>query len=131
VPINACTGPASFTVNLRVTKTIGFGASTRPAGSQASQQGPQRGGPGGPGGPGGHGDHGGGGGMDRGGASSGRRYNLTLGAQIQNIFNVVDRNTPVGGLTSPSFGQSTQLAGNIFTTQSAVRRIYLQAAFSF
>ena len=130
-PINACTGPASFTVNLRAVKTIGFGAATRSANDAAA-----RGGPGGPGGPGmvrGIGGGGGrpGGGMGGGGASSGRRYNLTLGAQISNLFNVVDRYTPVGTLSSPSFGTSTQLAGNIFTSNSAVRRITLQGSFSF
>ncbi len=66
-----------------------------------------------------------------GGASSGKRYNLTLGAQIQNLFNVVDRGSPIGTLSSPSFGTSTALAGNIFTSNSAIRRIYLQASFNF
>ena len=126
-PINACTGPASFTLNLRASKTIGFGKSTRVDKAQAAPAG----GPAGPGGPrggpgGGRGAFGGGG-----GASSGKHYNLTLGAQVANVFNVVDRNVPVGTLSSPSFGSSTQLAGNIFTTNSAIRRISLQASFSF
>ena len=133
VPINYCTGPANFTVNLRVVKTFGFGESTRKdADAQDGQGGPGgRGGPGGGRGGSGGGRGGPGGRFGGGGATSGHRYNLSLGVQAQNIFNVVDRNTPVGTLTSPSFGTSTQLAGMFFTTDSAVRRIGLQASFSF
>jgi hypothetical protein len=133
-PINSCTGPALFTANLRVVKTFGFGPASgpRPDRSQGQQGGPQgppggsRGGSGGRGGGPGGGGPGGGGGIN-----SGKRYNLTIGAQAQNLFNIVDRSTPVGTLTSPSFGTSTQLAGNIYTTDSAVRRITLQLGFTF
>ena len=118
-PINACTGPAQFTLNLRIVKTWGFGPPSRPDQAQ--------GGPGGGRGPGG-GGHGGGPG---GNASSGKRYNLGLGLQAQNVFNVADLSTPVGTLTSPSFGTSTSLAGGPFTSSSAVRRIQFQATFSF
>ena len=141
-PINACTGPGNFTLNLRVAKTFGFGG-TRVAdanGPNGRQQGGGR--PGGPGGPGGGGGPrggggggggrgGGGGGFGGGGASSGKKYNLTVGAQAANLFNVADRSVPVGTLTSPSFGTSTQLAGGIFTTDSAIRRITLNLSFSF
>lgn len=133
-PINACTGPASFTMNLRMNKTIGLGRSNRTPADQAAAGASGGGGPAGPGGPGGGrgGPGGGRGGMvGGGGASSGKRYNLTFGGQVNNLFNVVDRYTPVGTLSSPSFGTSTQLAGNIFTSNSAVRRITLQASFSF
>ena len=132
VPVNYCTGPANFVMNLRATKTIGFGGLSNPNAAAAQQRGP--GGP--PGGPGGGGGHDGGGrgpmGMGGGGgANSGKKYNLTFGLQVQNLFNIVDRGTPVGTFTSPSFGQSTALAGNIFTSNSAVRRIYLQTSFNF
>ena len=66
-----------------------------------------------------------------GGANSGKRYNLAIGGQVQNIFNIADRATPVGVLTSPLFGTSTALAGNLYTTDSAIRRITLQLSFSF
>lgn len=140
VPVNYCTGPASFVFNLRAAKTFGFGGPANPNAAAAQRQRGQ-GGPGGPGGPpggpGGGGDRGGGGrggpgGMfGGGGASSGKKYNLTFGLQVQNLFNIVDRGTPVGTLTSPSFGSSTGLAGGIFTSNSAVRRIYLQTSFNF
>jgi uncharacterized membrane protein YgcG len=129
-PINNCTGPANFTLNLRIAKTFGFGEKR---GADAQQQGPGGGGgrQGGPPGGGRGGGGGGRGGFGGGGASSGRRYNLTIGAQAQNLFNVNDRNVPVGTLTSPLFGTSEQLAGGIYTTDSAVRRFTLQASFTF
>ena len=134
VPINACTGPANFTMNLRVTKTFGFGEKTGPRPDrQQGQGGPPGGGPpgGGRGGPGGGGGRGGGGFGGGGGASSGKKYNFAVGVQGENIFNIVDRGTPVGTFTSPSFGTSTSLANNIYTTGSAVRRVSLQASFNF
>ncbi len=147
VGINPCTGPGAFTMNLRVTKTFGFGPSrnadtNRP---DRGQGGPGGGGPpGGGGGGGGRGGGGGGGGRGGGGggfggggggASSGKRYNVGLGAQVFNIFNVVDRAAPVGTLSSSSFGQSLQLvntgSNGFFTTGSAVRRVQLQVSFNF
>ena len=137
VPTNYCTGPAGWTMNLRVVKTWGFGQKTGPrpdrqqGGGGGNRPPPGAGGGGGGGGRGGGGGAGGGGFGGGGGASSGKRYNVSFGAQLQNIFNIVDRNVPVGTLTSPSFGTSTQLAGGIYTSDSAVRRIYLQAGFTF
>jgi len=64
IPINYCTGPNQFTTNLRITKTFGFGESTRGA-AQGQGQGGGQGGPGGPGGPGGRGVSGGVGGRRR------------------------------------------------------------------
>ncbi len=124
VPVNSCTGPSAFTFNLRAVKTFGFGPSTKPAAAQ--------GGPGGPGGPGGGpGGRGRGPGFGGGGANSGKKYNLALGAQIQNLFNDADLSTPVGTLTSPSVGTSTSLAGGPFTSGSALRRVSFQASFNF
>ncbi len=132
IPTNYCTGPASFTLNARVSKTIGFGQKNGVAGLV---QGGGPGGPGGPGGrgPGGPGGHGGGHGGPGGpgGLSSGKKYNLVLAAQFQNLFNVVDRSAPNGTLSSPSFGQLTGLAGILFTTNDAVRRVQLSASFNF
>ena len=139
-PINECTGPATFTFNLRLAKTFGFGPSTVKDASQ--NQANRNGGTGGPpgtstggrpGGGGGGGSRGtGGGGFGGGsGSSSGKRYNVSIGAQAQNLFNVADRSVPNGVLTSPDFGISTQLAGGIDTTDSAVRRISLQLSFNF
>jgi hypothetical protein len=140
IPINYCTGPNQFTTNLRITKTFGFGESTRAA---AQGQGGGQGGPGGPGGPGGMGGRGGGGGGGRGGpgggpgggfgggGSTGKRYNLAFGVQFLNLFNNLDLSTPNGTLTSQQFGRSTQLAGRPFTSNSALRQISLQTSFNF
>jgi len=137
IPVNYGTGPAAFTLNMRLTKTIGFGpelASKTPAGQVqgGGPNGPPPGGGGGRGGPGGGGGRGGGGGpFGGGGASSGRKYSLSLGVLANNVFNDVDRGTPIGVVSSSQFYQSTQLAGGIFSTNSAVRRITLLATFSF
>jgi uncharacterized membrane protein YgcG len=137
IPTNYCTGPADFTLNARISKTIGFGSKI---GAAAPDQGPggQQGGPppggnrGGGGSRGGGGGFGGGGGgRGPGGASSGKKYNLVLAVQFQNLFNVVDRATPNGTLSSPSFGQLTALAGQLYTTNDAVRRVQLSASFNF
>lgn len=125
VPINYCTSPANATINLRVSRTFGFGEPTG-----------QRAGGGGPGGPGGHEGHGGGGrgfGGGRGGfgAGSSHRYNFTLGAQISNLFNMVPYAGATNSLTSARFGQFTTLAGRPFTNGTAVRSIMLQGSFNF
>jgi hypothetical protein len=127
-PINPCTGPALFTFNLRITKTFGFGASTKAAAGngQGGAQ-PPGGGHGGPGG----GGHGAGFGFGGGGASTGKRYNFAIGAQLQNLFNNEDLATPISTLTSMNFGKQTQLTGGPYTTNSALRRISVQASFNF
>jgi hypothetical protein len=132
VPINYCTGPALFTFNFRLTKTIGFGPSTvakaesGPGGGPPPPPGGGRGSGGGRGGPGG-----GGPGFGGGGASSGKRYNVAFGLQVQNLFNNEDLATPQGDLASSEFGKSTQLTGGPYTTTNALRRISLQASFQF
>jgi len=137
IPINYCTGPNQFTTNLRITKTFGFGESTGAAASGQGQGGGQnrQGGPGGPGGVGGgrggRGGPGGGPGGGFGGGGTGKRYNLAFGVQILNLFNNLDLSTPNGTLTSQQFGKSTQLAGRPFTSNSALRQIYLQTSFNF
>lgn len=131
-PINACTGPSLFTLNFRLTKTWGFGEQ-RARNNGGDSNGQPGGGPGGGGrgGPGGGGGRGGGGLFGGGGSSTGRRYNVALGMQVQNLFNNSDLASPVGTLLSSQFGQSTQLEGGPFTTNAAVRRLSLQASFNF
>jgi len=136
---NIGTGPSRFTVNLRVSKTFGFGKKQDATngngrgGRQGTFGGPV-GGPGGGGGGGGRGGGGGGGGGMGGfggGGDSGHRYSLTLSASGRNIFNRVNLAPPVGNLSSPLFGESNALAGGIFSSASANRRIDLIATFSF
>ncbi|RXH57203.1 glycine-rich protein [Granulicella sibirica] len=146
IPINYCTAPSVFTFNLRIARTFGFGPKTDAAkaaeaaaaqgggpgpGGRGGPGGGGRGGPGGGGGGGGRGGGGGGGPFGGGGGNSGRKYNLTFGAQGSNIFNVIPYGTPVGQLSSTKFGQSINIASGPFASGSAVRRITLQATFNF
>ena len=139
IPVNYLTGPAHFTLNLRLAKTFGFGPET--GNSAAGQGGGPGGGPGPGAGPGSGGAHGGGGGgFGRGpgggggpfgGLATTHRYNLTFSVNARNVLNKVNAATPVGSLTSPKFGQSINLAGGPFSSAAANRKIELQAMFSF
>jgi hypothetical protein len=148
IPVNFGTSPAQFTLNMRVSKTFGLGPKIEESNNNPQQQNGQRGegGPRGapaggrPGGEGGRGPGGGGGfGGPRGGGGpfgggaerSGQRYNLTFSVNARNIFNNVNPQPPIGDLSSALFGKSTALAGGVFNTQSANRRIDLQVMFSF
>jgi len=131
-PINYGTGPSQFTLNLRLTKTFGFGPKT---GRAAGNQGPG----GGPGG-GGGGGRGGGGprgplfGSGPGGMPSGsdRRYNLTFGVIARNALSKVNYANPSGILGSRFFDTPNGLpSSGPFSNSAAVRRIDLQATFSF
>jgi len=130
-PINYGTGPSHFTMNLRLTKTIGFGPKVgRAAGNQGQGGGPGGGG----GGRGGGGQRGGplfGGGPGGLPSSSDRRYNLTFGVSARNAFNKVNYGNPSGILGSNFFNAPNGLQGGPFSTGSAVRRIDLLATFSF
>jgi Carboxypeptidase regulatory-like domain len=139
VPINYCTAKGLFTMNLRVGKTFGFGEPTGPRAQGGQQDGGNRG-PGGPGGGGRGGPGGGGGGRGGpggpggggGGASTGKRYNLTFSAQFQNLFSTDNFSAPGSVLNTPqNFGKYTQLAGQFYTSNAALRRILLQMAFNF
>jgi hypothetical protein len=132
-PIYYRTGPTHVSLNLRLSKTFGFGPKVK--GTQGNQGGPggDRGGGGGGGGRGGGGPRGPlfGGGPTMGGSSSDRRYNFTLSASARNVFNKVNLGNPGGVLGSPFFDKFNSLQGGPFSTGVAVRRIDLQASFSF
>jgi hypothetical protein len=159
IPVEMGNGPAAVAVNLRVSRAFGLGPKLASANNQAGGGPPPGGGPGGGGGRGGPGGGGPGGGLGPGGlgggggrggpggmfgpTSTGRKYTLNFSAQALNLFNDIDRGTPVGTI-SPTpitgtndygpgslFGQSTNLAGGIFSSGSAARRIFFQAVFSF
>ena len=147
VPRNYGEGPKSITVNLNLRKNFGFGKS-------AAQRAGNAGGAGGPGGggmsipamvmAGGGGGGGGGmrGGMGGGGFGGGgdarKPYNLSVGINIQNLFNIVNLNTPTGSLSSSRFGQSTSTGGGFGGFggfggggASANRRIELNMRFNW
>ncbi|HXE65053.1 MAG TPA: TonB-dependent receptor [Bryobacteraceae bacterium] len=121
IPVNYGEGPSEFTVNLRASRTWGWGE--RAGGARNNNGGGDGGGnPGGNfGGGGGRGGRGGGGfgGGGRGGrggfggfggGNTGKRYNLTATISARNAFNHVNLANPAGSLISPFFGTSTALA---------------------
>jgi hypothetical protein len=134
IPVNLGNGPTLFTFNLRASKSFAFGPKVSSGGFS-----------GGWGGGGGHGGRGPGGGLGPGGLNGGgggphgggpqkaenRRFNLTFSAQALNLFNDINLAPSTGVLGSPEFGKSNALAGQIYSSGSASRRIYVQAIFSF
>src|SRR6185312_11249973 len=115
IPINYGAGPSQWRVDLRLSRSFGWGEKKGAGG------GPQGGGPGGGfgGGPrgGGGGERGGGGprggfggpgGFGGFGTVGGVAHKYTLGLTIQatNIFNHVNLANPIGSLNSPFFAQS-------------------------
>jgi hypothetical protein len=159
IPRNFGRASGSFTANLRITRSFGFGdvhrvsASNQKAGpGTASAAGDKRG-PGGPaargpvimGGGGGGGERGpggGGGGMmggGGGGASAEKKYILTVSLYFQNILNTVNVGNYVGNLSSPQFGQPQSVAGSFGgfggggggSANAGNRRIYMNLRFNF
>jgi hypothetical protein len=155
LPVNLGNGPAAFSFNLRVSRAIGIGPKIEGSGSNANGGMPGGGPPDGGGGggrrggpPGGGLGPGGLGGGGRGGAgfgptATGRKYSLNFSVQALNLFNNIDYGQPTGtiiptpdstnGLNGPGrqFGHSTSLAGGMFSSGSAARRVFAQVVFSF
>ena len=108
IPRNYGKGPSFASLSLRISKSIPFKkvkTAVPPAGG-----GPPMGMGGGDHG-GGGGDHGGGGGMMGGRGPGGGAPGITVAINVSNLLNRKNEGTPVGNLTSPKFGQSTNLAG--------------------
>ncbi len=147
IPRNYGAGPSQFTINLRMSRTWGFGAIAKrqePGGPEPGSMPPPMGGPGGGpggGGPGGGGGmRGGGGGGMRGGpggmfgSSSDNRYSLTFGVAAMNLLNHVNYGTPIGNLSSALFGESNSTAGGFGPGGgggAGNRRIEMSLRFSF
>lgn len=145
IPRNFAQAPGSFVVNLRISRAFAFGTINR--GNNAAAQSRPGGGPGGPGGaavvggggprvaavgPGGPGPQGAGTG------ASEKRFNLNVSINFQNLLNRVNLATPVGNLSSPSFGESLALGGAFGgfgggggSTGAGNRRIYAQVRLNF
>jgi len=157
IPRNFGEGPGFFAVNLRASKTIGFGtvksSTAATAGQQAGGRGPGgdsggRGGDGGgrgggAGGPGGGARGGAGGALGAGSlfgggggnAAAEKRFNLTFSINVTNLLNQTNGETPVGNLLSPFFGQSTRTAGSFGfgggSSSAGNRRVEAQIRFNF
>ena len=160
VPRNYGHATGSFTANLRITRTFGFGdvhkaaTSNQKSGQSTASTGGDKRGPGGPGARGpmiaGGGGGGGGGEMKGGGgggqmmgmgggggaASSEKKYNLTVSLYFQNILNNVNLSAPVGNLSSSLFGQAQGLGGSFGfgpggSPNAGNRRIYVNMRLNF
>ena len=114
---NSASAPGFFGLNLRVSKTFGFGTTkfSGPSGGARA------------------GGHGGGGHHGFDDATTEHRYNLTLSVSARNILNHENLNTPNGAMISPYFTESTGITGGYGaeSTASNQRRIDLQLRFSF
>lgn len=143
IPVNLGVGPAALAVNLRISRSFGFGrerAGANHAGGDDSPltnapssntSRPDRGGPGGGSlGPGGLGN-GGAAAITASPVGVAHKYALRFSIQALNLFNNIDYGTPVGVLGAPYFNRSTSLAGGAFSAGSAARRIFAQASLSF
>jgi hypothetical protein len=129
--VNSLTGPAQFTLNLRLTKTFTFGSKPPEGAARPGAPAAPRNGFGGAGGPGGRpGFAPGGGGGGRRGANNGRSFTVSVNAR--NIFNRVNFAAPIGVLGSSLFGQSESVS-NVGAGGSVVanRQIYMQGTFNF
>jgi len=123
IPRNIGNSPGRFMVNLRLSKSFGFGERSSSPGQAADQA------PHGPPMAGAHGGHGGHGGY---GGPSGSRSYLTFSVSARNLFNTVNLAPAVGNLNSPLFGTSVALAGyGHHGSASANRTLELQVRFSF
>jgi hypothetical protein len=110
---NTETGPNNFMLNVRLSRTFGFGPKVGEKhggeGSAPETEGGLDRGLGGRG-------LSSGGGTSLGGATN-RRYALTLGVSVLNALNNVNLATPVNVLGSPLFGQSIALATGVYSAQ--------------
>ena len=123
IPRNYGTGPAQFTVNLRLSRTWGFGTTkfAGPSGGARASGG------------GGRGGFFGGGRGPFGGGLTEHRYNLTLSINARNLLNRVNYTPPVGSMGSPFFLQYTSISGGYGAeaTPTDNRRIDAQLRFQF
>ena len=147
IPRNYGEGPGFFALNMRISKTFGFGtvkssnaaAGAQPSGGRqggASSRGGRSGGAGGAGGRAGGGSPLGASSLFGGNsnAAAEKRFNLIFSVNVTNLFNQTNSDVPVGNLLSPFFGQSTKTAGSFGGGGSSTannRRIEAQIRFSF
>ena len=129
VPRNYGRGPGSIRVNLRLSRTFGFGPAREGAAAPAGGPG------GGPRMPGGIFSAGGGFGGMAGGTPVARRFSLTASISAQNLLNHNNPGPIIGNISSPLFGQANQAAGGGggggFIESANNRRLELQLRLTF
>jgi hypothetical protein len=116
LPRNYGRGPGQVSVNLRLSKTFGFG--------------PERGGSTG----GNTGGQGGGGGGNN-APPTAHRYNLSVSMSARNVLNHTNPGPIIGNITSPLFGRANQMAGGAggggFSENADNRRLEMQLRLAF
>ncbi len=125
IPHNFGTGPSNYSLNLRISKIIGFGPRVKGGAGGGGFHGHGHG-------LGGRGLSGNQGGPARLDATTPHKYGLTLTAYASNLLNHENLDPPNGTLSSPFFGKSQSLAGGFFSpSTSGNRSIFLQSSFNF
>ncbi|MGD0738261.1 MAG: carboxypeptidase regulatory-like domain-containing protein [Terracidiphilus sp.] len=125
VPFGVGMGPANWVYHVRVSKVFGIGPKIKTAGDGQTFTPNQGGGVGGRG-------IGSGGPAIRLDAAAPRRFNLTLAAGVNNVFNIVNWGTPNGVLLSPLFNKTQSLANGQFGSPvPGNSSVFLQSTFSF
>jgi len=124
VPYGVGLGPANAVVHIRISKVLGIGPKIKtagegqtftPGGGNVSNRGLGSGGP-----------------AIKLDATVPRRYNLTLVAYANDLFNIVNLGTPNGVLLSPLFNKAQTLAGGQFANSlPGTRTIGFQSTFTF
>jgi len=126
LPRNFGRGPGQISVNLRLAKTIGFGREREGSGNSAR--------PGSSGNPVAAATGRGLGGLI-GSPTTTRRYNLSIGMSVRNLFNHTNPGPITGNITSPYFGFANQVAGGQngegFYETANNRRLESQIRFTF
>jgi len=111
-------GPGQVSVNLRVSKTFGFGPERGTGGN-----------------PGGSTDGQGGGGGRNNAPPTAHRYNLSVSMSGRNVLNHTNPGPIIGNITSPLFGRANQMAGGLggggFSENADNRRLELQLRLAF
>jgi hypothetical protein len=91
LPRNFGRGPGQIAVNVRLTKTFGFGPERGGGGAGAQGGGPFGGTP-----------------------TTNRRYNVAISLSARNLLNHTNPGPIIGNITSPLFGQANQMGGGGF-----------------
>ena len=131
LPRNFGRGPGQIMLNMRVGRTFRFGmiregAAAANTGGGVGGGGEGRGAPSSPFGTAGAGQGG--------GASTARRFSLTVSMQIRNLTNHNNPGAIIGNIASPLFGRANQPAGSgnaIFSESANNRRLELQMRLTF
>lgn len=141
VPRNYGRGPGSISLNMRLSKTFGFGPAREGSAATSGSPGGGGGGRRGPGGGNPYGGGGGGMGAMFGAPSTSHRYNLIISVSARNLLNHNNPGAIIGNVTSPLFGLANQAQGGFggggggggggFSENANNRRIELQLRFTF